>query len=214
MKTVYIPFNMIVDIDSGLIRLIEKTQNIPEYSINRLKSFLLKRININPIQEYNKIRNIDVLESAYDVILDKYYESILPLSLLTDMIAFVLNTYKLGLTNELRITVGCNYECEMEYMKKISSSIEYSIETVLNEQVDLNTFDYIFIKHLDGYYVDYLMNVVKIKAKRLYVADYNFNKIYENDEYMIDPELHLILSTTGNILSTVSVYNKKPSGGK
>lgn len=213
MKTVYIPFNMIVDIDSGIIRLLELTQVIPEYPVNKLKSFLLKRVNINPIPEYNKLRDLNIMESAYDVIMDKHYDKLLPLSLLTDLIAFVSNTHKMGLTNELRITIGCDYEFEMEYIKTISNSFKCDIETCLNMNVDLNSFDYIYIKEFNEYYIDYLINTVKIKAKRLYVADYNFNKIYEGGQYIIDPTLHLLLHNEGNILSTVSLYNKKPSGG-
>ena len=92
---VYIPFNMIIDTDFGMIRLIEKIHNLSEYPVNKLKSFLLKREYENPIPEYNKVRQINMSEYAYDILLDKYYNMLLSLSTETDMISFVINTYKI-----------------------------------------------------------------------------------------------------------------------
>jgi hypothetical protein len=212
MKKVYIPFNMIIDTDFGLIRLLEKTQNLKQFSVNKLKSFLIKRNSVNPITDYRKITNVNISDAAYDRVLDKYYDKVLLESTVTDLIAFVINTHKLGLTDELSIVVGCDFQSEIDFLDKISTSIEYNIETCLTEETDLNEYDYIFIKHFDECYIDYLINVVKLKAKRIYVADYNFNKIYENGEYIFDPELHLLLNSEGNILSSVTLYNKKPGG--
>ena len=39
----YIPFNMIIDTDVGIIRLVERLYDLSEYPINSLKSFLLRR---------------------------------------------------------------------------------------------------------------------------------------------------------------------------
>ena len=39
---VYIPFNMIVDTDFGIIRIIEFFNQLPKYDNNQVKSFLLK----------------------------------------------------------------------------------------------------------------------------------------------------------------------------
>ena len=208
---VYIPFNMIIDTDFGMIRLIEKIQDIHGYSVNKLKSFLINRENENPISEYNKLRQINIIESAYDLILDKYYQIILPLSSVTDMVAFVINTYKLGLSNEVEITIGCDLECEIEYLKSILSELNYSFDIQLNIDIDLNEYDCIFTKFMDKYYVDDLLNRVKIKGKRIYVADYRFNTLYdtENKLKIIDPELHMRLESEGNIISLVSLYNKK-----
>ena len=41
---VYVPFNTIVDIDFGVIRVIESVIGITEYPTNKLKSFLLNNI--------------------------------------------------------------------------------------------------------------------------------------------------------------------------
>ena len=34
---VYIPFNMVVDIDFGIVRLVEKLNELPEKSTNKIK---------------------------------------------------------------------------------------------------------------------------------------------------------------------------------
>ena len=179
---VYIPFNMIVDTDFGIIRLAEKLNNIAEYSVNKIKSFLLKRYFENPIPEYCKLRELDnTSEYLYDILLSKFYEKILPKSTLTDMIAFVINTYKLGLSNEVNIIIGCDYECEIDYLKSILSSIDYDIEMDLNINIKLNDYDCIFTKYIDEFYVEYLVENIKLEGKRIYVADYNFNTLYDDE---------------------------------
>lgn len=207
---VYIPFNMIIDTDFGVIRLIEIVQNISKYPTNKLKSFLLKRTNENPIPEYKKLRNLDISEYSYDIILDKYYEDILPLSEVTDMMSFIINTNKLGFSNEICIVVGCDMESEISYLHSILN-MKYSIETCLNTDIRLNDFDYIFTKYLNYQYVNYLLNVEKISAKRIYVADYSFNTLYDNktNKNIIDPDIHMELESQGNILCLISLYNKK-----
>lgn len=209
---VYIPFNMIVDTDFGIIRLTEKLNNISEYSVNQIKSFLLKRYFENPVPEYCRLRELDnTSEYLYDVLLSKFYEKILPKSTLTDMIAFVINTYKLGLANEVNIIIGCDYECEIDYLKSILSSIDYDIEMDLNINIKLNDYDCIFTKYIDEFYVEYLVENIKLEGKRIYVADYNFNTLYDDEskERIISPVLQIPLESNGNIIHLVSLYNKK-----
>lgn len=207
---VYIPFNMIVDIDFGIVRLVEKLNELPEKSTNKIKSFLLKRENENPILEYSIIRGIESDDNLYGDIIENHYDKILKLSHMTDLLSFVINTHKLGLSNEMEITIGCNYESDIDYLKSKLSSLNYTINMELNTNIKLDNFDYIFIKVLDEYYVDYLENN-NIKGKRLYVADYGFNTLVdeESQTIIIDPELHLRLESMGNVVSTVSIYNKK-----
>ena len=85
----------------------------------------------------------------------------------------------------------------------------------LNTDIVLNDFDCIFTKFIDNYYVDYLLDTVQIKGKRIYVADYNFNTIYDDEHELviIDPEIHIRLESEGNIISLVTLYNKKQNGG-
>lgn len=213
---VYIPFNMIIDTDFGIIRIVEKLQNLSEYPVNKLKSFLLKRLDENPIPEYNKIRGINVSKYIYDIMLEEHYEKTLELSMVTDMIAFVVNTYKMGLFNEVEIVIGCNYKCEMDFIKKILSSLDHTVETQFTMNLNLNEFDCIFTKYIDDNIVSYLLDYEEVKGKRIYVADYQFNTLYdeETNTYIINPELHLRLESEGNIVSIVSLYNKKQGGKK
>jgi hypothetical protein len=120
-----------------------------------------------------------------------------------------MNTYKLGVSNEIEITVGCNSELEIEYLRSAIST-DYTIHTDLNMNLKLDKFDYIFTRCLDNFYADYLINN-KIKGKRLYVADYAFNTIVdpETKNIAIDPMLHIRLEAEGFVVSTVSLYNKK-----
>lgn len=208
---VYIPFNTIVDIDFGVIRVIENITGISEYPTNKLKSFLLNRENEDPIPEYCKLRGIED-SLRLDVLLEdkEYYKLILKVSNLTDILALVINTYKLGLSNEMEMIIACNTEDEMNYLKSVLSSLKYNIHMDLNTNLKLNDFDYIFTKYMDEHYINYLIDN-EINRKRLYVADYRFNTIVdpETGDIGINPDYHLRLESEGIIVSTVSLYNKK-----
>lgn len=210
MMNVYIPFNMIVDIDSGVIKLVELIQNIEPYSDNKLKSFLINRKEINPIPEYKQARGFYVLDSTYEIILDKYYKDALKLSIITDLIGLAINTYKLGMGKQVNVVIGCDEELEAEYLKSILK-IDYKINICLNKDIKLKNFDCIFIKYIDDTYCDYLIQDEEISAKRIYVADYFFNTLYDSEskQKIIDPVLQLKMEEYGNILSLVSLYNKK-----
>lgn len=214
MVKIYIPFNMIVDTDYGVIRLVEKVQNVEPISKNKLKSFLLKREEIDPIPEYSKLRNLEVSEHTYSLIMNEFYESVLQMSTYTDLLSFILTTHKLGVTNELQITVGCEHETEIDYLCKMVTGVKLNCR--LTKDIKLNDFDYIFVKVIDPAYVDYLIDTEKISAKRVYVADYAFNTIYEKeyDQYIMDPFLHMKMEEHGNVMCVVSIYNKKHNGGE
>ena len=207
---VYIPFNMIIDIDSGIIKLVEMVQNVEPYSDNKLKSFLINREEINPIPEYKTLRSLRIPDSSYDVIMDKYYKSAVKLSIITDLIALAINTYKLGLGKQVNVVIGCDEEFEIEYLKSILT-VDYKINIYLNKNIKLKYFDCIFVKYFDETYCDYLINDEAISAKRIYVADYFFNTLYDSEskQKIIDPCLQLKMEEYGNVLSLVSLYNKK-----
>lgn len=213
MIKVYIPFNMIIDLDAGVVRLTDILQNVSSYSNNKLKSFLINRQEENPLIEYNKERSLDIEPGAYETILGKerYYKQILPLSLSTDLLSFVINTSKLGYSKELSITIGCDSQMEIDYLELITSQLEYSFDMEINMNINLNDFDYLFTKYFDDNYVNYITNVLGISGKRIYIADYNFNTIYdkENDIKVIDPILHMDMESNGNVLCLISLYNKK-----
>ena len=89
--------------------------------------------------------------------------------------------------------------------------MKLSADYALNSEIKLNDYEYIFIKYIDEAYVDYLINTAKITGKRLYVADYSFNTLYDkkSDTKIIDPNFQMDLESEGNILSLVSLYNKR-----
>ena len=101
----YIPFNMIIETDVGVLKSIEKVNNLPEWSINKFKSFLIKREEMNPLPEYCKLRNIEYEDGIYEMIINKFYKKVVELSIPTDLLSFVINTYKLGISKSFIITV-------------------------------------------------------------------------------------------------------------
>lgn len=206
----YIPFNMVIDTDVGIIRVAEQVQDIPEYPINKLKSFLLKRENINPLPEYSKVRRIEIPDFAYDSIITKAYPIVLLCSIPTDIILFVINTYKMGYSNDIEITIGCDTQQEIDHLKKVFNKFEYSLDIKLNSNIDLNNYEYIFNKYIDEFYVDDLVNNKKLTAKRLYISDHNFNTLTdEKGNKIIDINYHIPLESNGIVLNLISMYNKK-----
>lgn len=206
----YIPFNMIIDTDAGVVRVAEKMHNIPEYPVNKLKSFLLNRTDINPLPEYAKLRKVEIPDYAYNSIITVGYPSVLALSFITDILAFVINTYKLGYSNDINITIGCDNPQEIEHLKKVLSNLEFSLNITLNSKLDLNDFDYIFTKYINEFYVDDIVNNKKLTAKRLYISDHKLNTLSdENGNKIIDIQYHIPLESNGIVLNLISIYNKK-----
>ena len=143
-------------------------------------------------------------------IITKGYSTVLKLSKVTDILAFVMNTYKLGLSNEMEITIGCDMPEELEYLKKKLSKLEYSLDIRLNSELKLNDFDYIFNKYINEDYVKDLIENKKIRGKRLYISDHNFNVFIDQDgNKIVDLEYHIPLESNGIVLSLISIYNKK-----
>ena len=210
---VYIPFNMIVDTDFGVVRLLEKVQGTKPLSTNKIKSFLLKRKNENPIPEFCELLGMgdEISSYAYEVMMDKFYTSVLKLSAETDLISFIINTYKFGLNNEVEIVVGCDEEIEIKYLNSLLRNMKLSINCILNSDVKLDEFHSIFVKVIDQAYIDYLIGTAKISGKRIYVADYSFNTLYdkESEQKIIHPMYQIQLENEGNVLCTVSLYNKR-----
>lgn len=206
----YIPFNMILDTDVGVIRLVEKLHNLSEYPINKLKAFLLNREDINPVPEYAKLREVNIPDYVYETIITKGYPSVLKLSKVTDILVFVMNTYKLGLSNEMQITIGCDTQDEVDCLTRKLSKLDYTLDIRLNNELKLDDYDYIMSKYINEYYVDNLINNKKLRGKRLYISDHKFNVMIDEDgNKIIDLEYHIPLESAGIILSLITIYNKK-----
>lgn len=211
----YIPFNMVIDTDVGIIRLVERLKQLPEYPLNNLKSFLLNREKINPIPEYAKLRNIDIEyeDELYDLIGlsdSGFYPSVLKLSKPTDILSFIINTYKLGYSKEVMITIGCKNENEINCLKNKLSKIRFSFDIRLNSELNFDDFEYIFNKYIDEYYVKDLIEYKKLRGKRLYISDHKFNTLTDDEgNKIVDIQYHIPLEANGIILSLISIYNKK-----
>lgn len=206
----YIPFNMIVDTDFGIIRIIEKLYNIQEYPIDKIKSFLLKRKNENPVPEYCNLRGIENQDYLYSMIIIDYYKLVLKLSKMTDILSFVINTYKLGLSNDMEITIGCETPDEVNHLIQKLSKLNYSLDIRLNDEINLDDYEYIFNKYINEDYVNYFLKEKKLKGKRLYISDHDLNVLIDDDgNRIIDPLYHIPLESNGIILSLISIYNRK-----
>lgn len=209
-SNVCIPFDMIVDTDYAVIRLVEETQQLKPMYDKKLKKFLVEREYENPIIEFNKLKRINIMEETYDrLIEEKYYSKLLNLATFTDMINFVIMTNDLSVSSEMRITIACNTEIEKDFLIKNMKKIQVPVNIELFRNLDLNNFDSIFTKYIDQNYIDYLLDTVKFHGAKLYVADYNFNTIIDEETGTkgILPEYHLALESEGILVFTVSLYN-------
>lgn len=212
---VYIPFDIIVDTDFGIIRMINKLNGLESKNINKIKSFLIKRTNPNPVEEYCELESVTKQDITYDEFYNKmmskeHYRYILLMSEFTDMLSFIINTSKLGLNSEVFITIACNNEEEVNYLSSKLSKLKMTPDIRLSKDIDINDYEYIFVKYLNDNYIKNLEDN-GIRGKRLYVADYGFNTIYDEeiDANIVLPMYHIALESLGIAVCTVSLYNKK-----
>lgn len=186
-QNLLIPFNCLVDIDFGMIKLIENEfldsdyidRSIYKYSDNQITYILLNRLYENALSvvmmEYN-----DFLESN---IYGSYKSKILSLSRYTDIINILITTKKLNLLN---ITILCRDLQEEQFIRKHIMSFNENIRIIINDDIAKINFDLyntIFIDRISN--LEKIKNNIPLNNIYLYKARYNLEK---KDEIFQIPE--------------------------
>lgn len=186
---VLIPFDLIVDIDMGLAKLIYFQYNNKDFfntqyieNDNLIKQLLLFREEENPLHEiYKYPDDFKTINDLYQQFMTKEYKNILSVSNNTDLIKllFVSNMNKDKL---VIITVLCKSQDEVNILAERNIPCEIIIEPD-KSKIDLSKYQSIYVKNLKD--LD-LYNDKQLYSKNIFVANYGFN-------VMIEPKTKMIL---------------------
>ena len=211
---VLIPFNMMVDIDMGLIKLLEFEYNNDEYfeqgilnAPEEIQQYLLNnRTDRNPLSIVFKKDDPELMEDLYNQFMEKEYQNILELSCNTALVN-IADTLKTTMDQIIRITVLCKSKTE-ENLLKLRKIPLFRTLIMYPEAIDLSKYDTLYIKDIND--LDkFKKNIFK---KNIYVANYGFNII--KDPEQVSPLLpaKVVYKYGGiNEFYIVSIYQFDPN---
>ena len=212
MLNVLIPFNLLIDTDMGLIKLIEYEYHNDEYfwpgmidCSDTLKQFsLLSRTDPNPLSVVMKSEDPELQKDLYSQFMEREYSAILKLSSNTALCA-VSTVLRTSIDKNVRVTVLCKTQEEADLIKKRHIPIE---NTILGEAetISIDKYNVLFLK--DVYDIKRYRNV---EGKEIYIANYGFNMVIEPEEEQPLLPMEVLYDYAGsNEFSLISVYTFKP----
>lgn len=210
-----IPFECIVDIDMGLIKLLKYEYRNLEYFFpgildgpdECIEYELIRRKHRNPLVVPTNMEKVDfeTLDNWYLQFLEKEYSKIINLSICTDL-ASMIKVSSHNIDKVIKSTILCNNDMERESIQK--RSMDQTRAIVANRKdFDVTPYDVVYLK--DVYDISEYKGVF---GKSIYIANYGFNLI-DNDQtddlvLDFDPLMNYIKD---NELRIYSVYNINPA---
>ena len=209
MVTSTVPFNMIVDTDLGLWKLIQDQYPntnffyqglIYERDLNFMKYFMVSRLDKNPLKSLMKPDYISQADSLYDEFMDTKYDEILKLSENTGIFELICRSK--GVNDVMRFTVLCKDQREVDEVLKRFSRYKVKISTIIYEdlkKVDISSYGSIYIKDIHDFF---LYN--KVEGKNVIVGNYGFNlEAGINNATLLEPSRAIIMS---NVIQLVDMH--------
>lgn len=210
---VLIPFELVVDVDMGLLKLIEFDYHNDEYFYPGVvnapeedQQYLLNiRKHKNPLSVIMKDEHKDLIDDFYNQFIEKEYDQILTLSCNTSL-ADLSVALKVSMDQVIRLTILCK-DKKQEDLLKFRKIPCFRTLVSKYESVDLRNYDTIYVKDatdLDKFKGD-------IFQKNIYIANYGFNITIEPDTLIpLLPEDTIYKYGGKNELYLVSVYEFDP----
>lgn len=210
-----IPFECIVDIDMGLIKLLKFEYRNPEYFFKGIldgpddciEYELVNRKNRNPLSIPTNMSKVDdeTIGAWYQQFIEKEYTKIMELSTSTSL-ADLVKLSSFNTDKVLRTTILCSNDEEANIVRKRSYG-ETTIVVDTNDTFDMTKYDAVYLK--DVYDIEQYTGVV---GKTIYVANYAFNMLdnTESDDVVLD-YTPLIKYLDDNEIRVYTVYNLDPS---
>lgn len=179
-----IPFNMVIDLEMGLMRLI-KFEYRNEYFLYEsienedfIKTLLMERKNKNPLSVITIDKTPqEEIDDLYQQFMKERYDKILSLSPNTELFRLLLMSNK---DESVRFTIVFNDE-EQEKLFDLRKGYSFRrhVGNVFDEELIKNNSN-IFIKDI----ADLSKQTQEIRGKNIYLADYGFNKKTVEEEYI------------------------------
>lgn len=210
-NNVLFTFDMLVDIDIGLLRVIAKKYNDKRYfyegiltdmTLDEQKYILSTRTDFNPLSVLSKIEDIDERYKLYEQIMDKEYINILNESVPTGIVElFRKYIYSSGV---ILPCVLCKNEDEEKCIERILKGIDkttYGVEICKDiSTFDASIFDTIYLKS----YAD-ILQFNNINGKNIVISSCNYNMMELEGELVPNPEISIEIVET-NELTIINLY--------
>ena len=208
--TPLIDFSLIVDIDFGILNLIDRkyldrdTFSVnwfnKHHKINKMVEALISRDHWNPLTLCSS-KSEDELESLYFEFISKpdYYKEVLLYSMTTEIYNLI---EKFNISGDIQTTVYCESELEVEALRELK--VTKNINTLLNPKPEeFSRYNQIYIKDTSTRSLSSLI-ASKCFNKTVYIANYPFNmeeNTLKRDEYITALEINR------NVLRIIDIYD-------
>lgn len=200
-----IPFNLIIDTDAGLINLIKDEYNQKSVfdfkKVGKLEEFLIHRKNINPLYGLitPEIKTEDA-DQMYKDFMDQRYDDIILKSSVTLLLRTIIMASKGSI---ITITILYSDDREKQCMERIFANSKLIIKYLKKEdKINLENYDGVYLKDFRD-----IMDYYGVIQKSIYVANYDFNVIFdENGNMTLDPNLLLSALPDGNEVKIFNIY--------
>ena len=212
---VIIDFDMIFDVDVGMIDYLRDTDMINaendgkrifrnEYAVctkDQMIKHLSERKNINPIAEVISVDFIENAPSLYAQLMEDSYKDLLDKAVVTDMFNFVMTSLKVG--SMISITIRCDNDDQVALVRTFEELADVKTLVSTWEEVDISTYGNAYIKN----YSDTL-KIKNLNGKNIYIPDLGYNK--ETVAVGLDVPLQYVsaIVAISNSVSVISLYNR------
>lgn len=209
MVTSTVPFNMIVDTDLGLWKLIQDQYPninffyqglIYERDLNFMKHFMVSRMEKNPLKSLMKPDYVSQADSLYDEFINTKYDEILRLSENTGIFELICRSK--GVNDVMRFTVLCQSQVESDEIFKRFSKYNMKVSTIIYEdlkKVDISQYGSIYIKDIHDFF-----SYNRVEGKNVIVGNYGFNlEGGVRNTTLLEPSGIITLS---NVIQLIDIY--------
>lgn len=180
MVTSTVPFDMIIDTDLGLWKLIQDQYPndnffyqgmIYERDLNFMKYIMVIRKDKNPLKSILKPDYIKNADSLYGQFMKEKYDDILSLSTNTGIYDLICRSKSVN--DVLKFTVLCKSQKEVDEVRRRFKKHDIDIKTILYNdlsEIDISSYGSIYIKDINDFFL-----YRNVGGKNVIVGNYGFN---------------------------------------
>ena len=180
MVTSTVPFDMIIDTDLGLWKLIQDQYPndnffyqgmIYERDLNFMKYIMVIRKDKNPLKSILKPDYIKNADSLYGQFMKEKYDDILSLSTNTGIYDLICRSKSVN--DVLKFTVLCKSQKEVDEVRRRFKKHDIDIKTILYNdlsEIDISSYGSIYIKDIHDFFL-----YRNVGGKNVIVGNYGFN---------------------------------------